>query len=197
MFDNRPVTDWLPITKKEVEMRGWDELDVILISGDAYVDHPAFGSAVIGRIIESEGLRIAIVPQPNWKDDLRDFKKMGRPKLFFGIIFGLYGSYDQSLHRFKKKAFDGRLYTWRCKLDIVRIMRQPFIAKILKKLYPDVPVLIGGIEASLRRVTHYDYWEDKLFPNILEMSGADLVGLWNGRDAIKRNHSPASKRSSI
>ena len=89
---NRPVTDWLPITKKEVEMRGWVDLDVIIISGDAYVDHPAFGSAVIGRILESEGLRVAIIPQPNWQDDLRDFKKLGKPNLFFWSDFRLYGS---------------------------------------------------------------------------------------------------------
>ncbi|MCB0584912.1 MAG: YgiQ family radical SAM protein, partial [Phaeodactylibacter sp.] len=92
MFDNRPVTEWLPITREEVEMRGWDELDVVLISGDAYVDHPAFGTAVIGRIMESEGLRVAIVPQPNWRDDLRDFKKMGRPRLFFGVTSGCMDS---------------------------------------------------------------------------------------------------------
>ena len=174
MFDNRPVTDWLPITRKEVEMRGWDELDVILISGDAYVDHPAFGSAVIGRIIESEGLRVAIVPQPNWKDDLRDFKKMGKPRLFFGISSGCM---DPMINHYtaskRKRSTDA--YTPGGAAGFRPDYATTVYTKILKKLYPDVPVLIGGIEASLRRVTHYDYWADKLFPNILEMSGADLL----------------------
>ena len=174
MFDNRPVTDWLPITRKEVEMRGWEELDVILISGDAYVDHPAFGSAVIGRIIESEGLKIAIVPQPNWKDDLRDFKKMGKPRLFFGISSGCM---DPMINHYtaskRKRSTDA--YTPGGEAGFRPDYATTVYTKILKKLYPDVPVLIGGIEASLRRVTHYDYWADKLFPNILEMSGADLL----------------------
>ncbi len=174
MFDNRPVTDWLPITRKEVEQRGWDELDVILISGDAYVDHPAFGSAVIGRIIESEGLKVAIVPQPNWKDDLRDFKKMGKPRLFFGITSGcmdpMINHYTASKRRRSTDA-----YTPGGAAGFRPDYATTVYTKILKKLYPDVPVLIGGIEASLRRVTHYDYWADKLFPNILETSGADLL----------------------
>lgn len=174
MFDDRPLTDWLPITRKEVEMRGWDELDVILISGDAYVDHPAFGTAVIGRIIESEGLKVAIVPQPNWKDDLRDFKKLGRPRLFFGISSGCM---DPMINHYtaskRKRSTDA--YTPGGAAGFRPDYATTVYTKILKQLYPDVPVLIGGIEASLRRVTHYDYWADKLFPNILEMSGADLL----------------------
>lgn len=174
MFDDRPVTEWLPITTKEVEMRGWEELDVILISGDAYVDHPAFGTAVIGRIIESEGLRIGIVPQPNWRDDLRDFKKMGKPKLFFGVTSGCMDSmvnhYTAARRRRSTDAYTpGGTSGFRPDYAATEY------TKILKKLYPDVPVLIGGIEASLRRVTHYDYWADKLFPNILSMSGADML----------------------
>jgi uncharacterized radical SAM protein YgiQ len=174
MFENRPVTDWLPITRKEVEQRGWDELDVILISGDAYVDHPAFGSAVIARIIESEGLKVAIVPQPNWKDDLRDFKKMGKPKLFFGISSGCM---DPMINHYtaskRKRSTDA--YTPGGAAGFRPDYATTVYSKILKKIYPDVPVLIGGIEASLRRVSHYDYWADELFPNILEMSGADLL----------------------
>ncbi len=174
MEQKRPVTDWLPITKKEVEMRGWDELDVVLISGDAYVDHPAFGSAVIGRILESEGLKVGIIPQPNWRDDLRDFKKFGKPKMFFGVTSGcmdpMVNHYTAGKRRRSTDAYTpggdagfrpdyaGKVYT-----------------EILKKLYPDVPVLVGGIEASLRRVTHYDYWSDKLFPNFLSLSGADML----------------------
>lgn len=174
MFDNRPITDWLPITKKEVEMRGWDELDVILISGDAYVDHPAFGSAVIGRILESEGLRIAIVPQPNWRDDLRDFKKLGRPRLFFGVTSGCMDSMVNHYTAAKRRRSTDA-YTPGGSSGFRPDYAATEYTKILKKLYPDVPVLIGGIEASLRRVAHYDYWSNKLFPSILEMSGADML----------------------
>lgn len=174
MFDDRPITEWLPITQKEVEMRGWDELDVILISGDAYVDHPAFGTAVIGRIMESEGLRIAIVPQPNWRDDLRDFKKMGRPKLFFGVTSGCMDSMVNHYTAARRRRSTDA-YTPGGTAGFRPDYATREYTKILKNLYPDVPVLIGGIEASLRRVTHYDYWEDQLFPNILSMSGADML----------------------
>lgn len=168
------LTDWLPITKKELDLRGWDELDVVLISGDAYVDHPAFGAAVIGRIIESEGFKVAIVPQPNWQDDLRDFKKFGKPKLFFGVTSGCM---DTMVNHYtaarRKRSTDA--YTPGGKAGFRPDYAVRTYTKILKELYPDVPVLIGGIEASLRRVTHYDYWEDTLFPNILEQSGADML----------------------
>jgi uncharacterized radical SAM protein YgiQ len=174
MTYKRPVTDWLPITKKEVEMRGWDELDVILISGDAYVDHPAFGAAVVGRIIESEGFKVGIIPQPNWQDDLRDFKKMGKPKYFFGVTSGCM---DTMVNHYtaarRKRSTDA--YTPGGQAGFRPDYAVKTYTKILKELYPDVPVLIGGIEASLRRVTHYDYWEDKLLPNILEQSGADML----------------------
>jgi uncharacterized radical SAM protein YgiQ len=170
----RPITDWLPITRKEVEMRGWGELDVIIISGDAYVDHPAFGSAVIGRILESEGLRVALVPQPNWQDDLRDFKKMGKPRLFFGVTSGCMDSmvnhYTASRRRRSTDA-----YTAGGQNGFRPDYAATVYTRALKQVYPDVPVLIGGIEASLRRVTHYDYWSDKLMPTILATSGADLL----------------------
>ncbi len=170
----RPITDWLPITKKEVTKRGWEQLDVILISGDAYVDHPSFGTAVIGRIIESEGYKIAIIPQPNWKDDLRDFKKMGKPKYFFGVTSGCMDSminhYTASKRMRSKDAYTpGGDKGFRPDYAVITY------TNILKKLYPEIPVLIGGIEASLRRVTHYDYWSDQLKPTILEDSGADLL----------------------
>jgi uncharacterized radical SAM protein YgiQ len=174
MFDNRPVTDWLPITRKEVEMRDWEELDVILVSGDAYVDHPAFGTAVIGRIMESEGLRVAIIPQPNWQDDLRDFKKLGAPRLFFGVTSGCMDSMVNHYTAARRKRSTDA-YTPGGGAGFRPDYAVTVYTKILKQLFPDVPVLIGGIEASLRRVTHYDYWEDKLFPNILEMSGADML----------------------
>ncbi len=173
-MQNHKLTDWLPITKKELDLRGWDELDVVLISGDAYVDHPAFGAAVIGRIIESEGFKVAIVPQPNWQDDLRDFKKFGKPKMFFGVTSGCM---DTMVNHYtaarRKRSTDA--YTPGGKAGFRPDYAVKTYSKILKELYPDVPVLIGGIEASLRRVTHYDYWEDTLFPNILEQSKADML----------------------
>ncbi|MEL6863736.1 MAG: YgiQ family radical SAM protein [Bacteroidota bacterium] len=174
MSDHRPTSDWLPITRKEVEQRAWEELDVILISGDAYVDHPAFGTAVIGRIMESEGLRVALVPQPNWKDDLRDFKKMGRPKLFFGVTSGCMDSMVNH-YTAARRLRSTDAYTPGGASGFRPDYATKVYTQILKKLYPDVPILIGGIEASLRRVTHYDYWANELFPNILTMSGADLL----------------------
>ena len=168
------ISRWLPITKKQVQARGWDELDVIIISGDAYVDHPAFGSAVIGRILESEGLKVAIVPQPNWQDDLRDFKKMGRPKLFFGVTSGCMDSMVNHYTAARRKRSTDA-YTPGGSAGHRPDYAATVYSNILKDLYPDVPVLIGGIEASLRRVTHYDYWANKLFPTILEDSKADML----------------------
>ena len=184
MLDNRPITEWLPITYKEVEMRGWGELDVILISGDAYVDHPAFGTAVIGRILESEGLRVAIVPQPNWQDDLRDFKKMGAPRLFFGVTSGCMDSMVNHYTAARRKRSTDA-YTPGGEAGFRPDYATTVYTKALKKLFPDIPVLIGGIEASLRRVTHYDYWADKLFPNILEMSGADMLVYGMGEQPLR------------
>ena len=165
---------FLPTTKKEAEQRGWDELDVILFSGDAYVDHPSFGVAVIGRVIEAEGLRVAIVPQPDWHGDFRDFKKLGRPRLFFGIAPGCMDSmvnkYTAARRLRSEDAYspDGRHDK---RPDYPTIV----YTQILKQLYPDSPVVIGGIEASLRRLTHYDYWQDELKKCILCDSGADLL----------------------
>ncbi len=165
---------WLPITVKEVKQRGWQELDVILISGDAYVDHPAFGAAVIGRLIEKAGLRIAIIPQPNWRDDLRDFKKLGQPRLFFGVTSG---NMDSMINHYtankRRRANDA--YTPGGMRNFRPDYATAVYTKILKNLYPQTPVIIGGIEASLRRVTHYDYWSDTLKPSILVDSGADLL----------------------
>lgn len=165
---------WLPITKKEVDQRGWEQLDVILFTGDAYVDHPAFGAAVIGRLIEAEGYRVAIVPQPNWQDDLRDFKKMGRPKYFFGVTSG---SMDSMVNHYtaarRKRSNDA--YTPGGNAGFRPDYATEVYAGILKDIFPDVPIVLGGIEASLRRVTHYDYWSDKLKPGILVSSGADLL----------------------
>jgi uncharacterized radical SAM protein YgiQ len=168
------LTDFLPTTKKEVELRGWDELDVILFSGDAYIDHPAFGAAVIGRTLEGAGYRVAIVPQPDWHGDYRDFKKLGRPRLFFGIAPGCMDSmvnkYTANRRLRSEDAYspDGR-HDMRPEYPTIVYTR------ILKQLYPDVPVVLGGIEASMRRLTHYDYWQDRLRPCILCDSGADMI----------------------
>ena len=168
------LTDWLPTTKKEVELRGWEELDVIIFSGDAYVDHPSFGAAVIGRILEAEGLRVAIVPQPNWRDDLRDFKKLGRPHLFFGVSAGCMDSMVNKYTANKRLRSDDA-YTPDARPDMRPEYPSIVYTQILKRLYPDVPVFLGGIEASMRRLTHYDYWQDRVRPSILCDSGADLL----------------------
>ncbi|MBD3639090.1 MAG: YgiQ family radical SAM protein [Crocinitomicaceae bacterium] len=184
MEERRPLTDWLPITKKELKYHGWEELDVILVSGDAYVDHPAFGPAVIGRIIQSEGLKVGIIPQPNWQDDLRDFKKFGKPRLFFGVTSGCMDSMVNHYTASKRKRSTDS-YTPGGEAGFRPDYATTVYTKILKELYPDVPVVLGGIEASLRRVTHYDYWEDKLFPSILKDSGADLLVYGMGEQPLR------------
>ena len=177
------LTDWLPTTKKEMELRGWDELDVILFSGDAYVDHPSFGAAVIGRLLEAQGLKVAIVPQPNWRDDLRDFKKMGKPRLFFGVSAGCM---DSMVNKYtaNKRLRSEDAYTPDGRHDMRPEYPSIVYTQILKKLWPDVPVILGGIEASLRRLTHYDYWQDTVRKSILIESGADLLVYGMGEKPI-------------
>jgi len=174
MSIERPISDWIPMSHKEAEKRGWEEFDVILISGDAYVDHPSFGTAVISRIIEDEGLRIGIVAQPNWQDDLRDFKKLGKPRLFFGVTAGCMDSMVNH-YTANKRLRSTDAYTPGGQAGFRPDYASTVYSKILKSIYPDVPVVLGGIEASLRRVTHYDYWKDELMPSILVDSGADLL----------------------
>jgi len=165
---------WLPTTKKEVEARGWDYLDVILFSGDAYVDHPSFGAAVIGRALEAECLSVAIVPQPDSRGDFRDFRKLGEPRLFFGIS---PGAMDSMINHYtaNKRLRSDDAYTPDRRAGMRPDYPSIVYAKILRELYPETPVLLGGIEASLRRLTHYDYWQDKLRPGILADSPADLL----------------------
>lgn len=166
-----------------MELRGWDELDVILFSGDAYVDHPSFGAAVIGRILEAEGLKVAIVPQPNWRDDLRDFKKLGKPRLFFGVSPGCM---DSMVNKYtaNKRIRHEDAYTPDGRTDMRPDYPSIVYTKILKQLFPDVPVFLGGIEASMRRLTHYDYWEDRVRPSILVDSGADLLMYGMGEKTV-------------
>lgn len=175
---------WLPTTKKEVEARGWDFIDVILFSGDAYVDHPSFGAAVIGRTLEAMGLRVAIVPQPDWRGDYRDFKKLGVPRLFFGVSAGAMDSMINHYTANKRLRSDDA-YTPDRRPGMRPDYPSIVYTKILKTLYPDVPVVLGGIEASMRRVTHYDYWQDKLLPGILKESPADLLVYGMGELPVK------------
>ena len=174
---------FLPTTKKEVEARGWDAVDVILFTGDAYIDHPSFGAAVVGRLLEAEGVRVAIVPQPNWRDDLRDFTKLGAPRLFFAVSGGAMDSmvnhYTANLRLRSNDA-----YTAGGKAGFRPDRTVTVYTQILKRLYPNVPVVVGGIEASLRRLAHYDYWSDSLHPSILAESGADLLAYGMGERVI-------------
>ncbi|NOZ33863.1 MAG: YgiQ family radical SAM protein [Chlorobi bacterium] len=177
------ITDWLPTTRKELKIFDWDTPDVILFSGDAYVDHPAFGAAVIGRVLENIGLRVAIVPQPNWQDDLRDFKKLGKPRLFFGVTAG---NMDSMVNHYtaNKRLRSDDAYTPGGKSGFRPDYAATVYTKILKKLFPDTPVILGGIEASLRRLTHYDYWSDTLKSGISAESGADLLVYGSGEKSI-------------
>ena len=170
---------FLPITLDEVKRLGWEMVDVVLVSGDAYVDHPSFGTAVIGRTLEAAGYRVAIIPQPNWRDDLRDFRKFGRPRLFFGVTSGAMDSMVNHYTAARRLRHDDA-YTPGGQAGF-RPDRATYVySRILKQLYPDVPVVIAGIEASMRRLAHYDYWDDKLFPSILIDTPADLLNYGMG-----------------
>ena len=184
MTQQPKLSDWLPITKKEMKLRGWEELDVILITGDAYIDHPSFGAAVIGRIIEAEGFRVGIIPQPNWRDDLHEFKKFGEPKMFFAVTAG---NMDSMVNHYTagKRQRSNDAYTPGGEKGYRPDYASIIYTQTLKKLYPDTPVLLGGVEASLRRVTHYDYWSDQLKPTILEDSGADILVYGNGENPLR------------
>jgi uncharacterized radical SAM protein YgiQ len=187
IYSHEPVWNparWLPTTHDEMEARGWDYIDIVLVTGDAYVDHPSFGTAVVSRIMEHEGFRVAVLPQPNWRDDLRDFKKFGAPRYFFGVTAGCM---DSMVNRYTaaKKLRSEDAYTPGGEHGFRPDYATTVYTRILKQLYPDVPVLIGGIEASLRRVTHYDYWSDTIKPNILEESGADLLVYGMGEPPLR------------
>ncbi|MDE6521562.1 MAG: YgiQ family radical SAM protein [Muribaculaceae bacterium] len=176
-------TDFLPTSADEMKMLGWDQADVIIFSGDAYVDHPSFGAAVIGRTLQKAGYKVAIIPQPNWRDDLRDFKKLGRPRLFFGVSAGAMDSMVNHYTANRRLRHDDA-YTPGGKHGMRPDYPTIVYSKILKSLYPDIPVIAGGIEASLRRVAHYDYWADKLRPSILAESSADMISYGMGEKTI-------------
>lgn len=169
-----PRHAWLPTTKKEMEQRGWDIADIIIFSGDAYIDHPSFGIGVISRLLEAEGYRVAVVPQPDWHGDYRDFKKLGRPRLFFAIAPGCM---DSMINKYtaNRRLRSEDAYSPNGRHDCRPEYPTLVYTKILKELFPDVPVVLGGIEASLRRLTHYDYWQERLRPSFLVESGADMI----------------------
>ncbi len=173
------MAHFLPITLEEVKRLGWEQVDVVLVTGDAYVDHPSFGTAVIGRTLEAAGYNVAIIPQPNWRDDLRDFRKFGRPRLFFGVTSGAMDSMVNHYTAARRLRHDDA-YTPGGQAGF-RPDRATYVySRILKQIYPDVPVIIAGIEASMRRLAHYDYWDDKLFPSILIDTPADLLNYGMG-----------------
>ena len=174
---------YLPTTRKETDLRGWDEVDIVFFTGDAYIDHPSFGAAVLGRVLEAAGYRVAIVPQPDWHGDFRDFKKFGRPRLYFAVSAGSMDSMVNHYTAAKRKRSDDA-YTPEGRAGARPDYCTITYCRILKQLYPDVPIVIGGIEASMRRLTHYDYWQDKLMPSILVDSGADLLVYGMGEQAM-------------
>ncbi len=178
-----PYNSWLPTTKEEVEKRGWDYIDIILFTGDAYVDHPSFGAAIIGRYLEKHGYRVAIVPQPNWRDDLRDFKKLGQPRLFFGVTAG---NMDSMVNHYtaNKRLRSDDAYTPGGQAGFRPDYATVVYTNAIKRFFPDTPVILGGIEASLRRLSHYDYWQDSIKPSILIDSKADLLVYGQGETAI-------------
>lgn len=194
--DSLPLEFWLPISKKEMDKRGWEQADIILVSGDAYVDHPSFGIAVIGRVLEQAGYKVAILPQPNWRDDGRDFKKLGKPRLFFGVSAG---SMDSMVNHYtaRKRLRSNDAYTPGGQAGFRPDYPTIVYTKMLKEFYPDVPVVIGGIEASMRRVTHYDYWQDKLRPSFLVESGADLLVYGMGEQPILEIAARMAKHENI
>lgn len=177
------VTDWLPISRKEVAERGWDSLDIILFSGDAYIDHPSFGAPVIGRVLERAGYRVAIVPQPNWRDDLRDFTKLGKPKLFFGVTAG---NMDSMVNHYtaNRRLRSNDAYSIGNQAGFRPDRAVSVYAGIIRKLYPDSLIIAGGIEASLRRLMHYDYWDDQVHPSLLSEGSIDYLVYGNGERSV-------------
>lgn len=176
---------FLPTTAKEVKALGWDYIDVILFTGDAYIDHPSFGAAVVGRLLEAEGYRVAIVPQPNWRDDLRDFTKLGAPRLFFAVTGGAMDSMvNHYTANLRLRSNDAYTPGGKAGFRPDRVVKT--YTQILKRLFPHVPVVVGGIEASLRRLTHYDYWDNELKPSILVESGADLLIYGMGEGVVQQ-----------
>jgi uncharacterized radical SAM protein YgiQ len=173
---------FLPMSRAEMDTLGWDSCDIILVTGDAYVDHPSFGMAIIGRLLEAQGFRVGIIAQPDW-DSASDFKKLGAPNLFFGVTAG---NMDSMINRYTadRKIRSDDAYSPhgegghrpdRCSIVYAQRTREAF---------PNVPIVMGGIEASLRRIAHYDYWQDKVRRSLLLDAKADLLVFGNAERAI-------------
>src|SRR6056297_2019751 len=182
-MDLSKIDKWLPTSVKELRQSGKNGVDVVLFSGDAYIDHPSFGTAVIGRVMEAEGLTVAVVPKPNWQDDLRDFKKFGRPEMFFAVTAGNMDSMVNHYTAAKRKRSDDA-YTPGGRPGQRPDRATITYCQILKRMYPEIPLIVGGIEASMRRFTHYDYWADELRPSILVDSKADLLFYGMGEKSV-------------
>ena len=196
MIPTLPISLWLPTSRKEVDALGWDHIDVIIFSGDAYIDHPSMGAAVIGRVLQAQGYNTAIVPQPNWRDDLRDFRKLGRPRLFFGVYAGAMDSMVNHYTANRRRRSDDA-YTPDARPGMRPDYPTIVYSKILKQLFPDVPVVAGGIEASMRRLAHYDYWQDRLMPSILTQCPADMLIYGMGEKPIKEIAAQLSRGETI
>ena len=196
MIPTLPISLWLPTSRKEVDALGWDHIDVIIFSGDAYIDHPSMGAAVIGRVLQAQGYNAAIVPQPNWRDDLRDFRKLGRPRLFFGVYAGAMDSMVNHYTANRRRRSDDA-YTPDARPGMRPDYPTIVYSKILKQLFPDVPVVAGGIEASMRRLAHYDYWQDRLMPSILTQCPADMLIYGMGEKPIKEIAAQLSRGEAI
>lgn len=178
-----PATEYLPTSVKEMKALGWDYVDIVIFSGDAYVDHPSFGAAVIGRVLQAAGYKVAIVPQPNWQDDLRDFKKFGAPRLFFGVSAGAMDSMVNHYTAARRRRSDDA-YTPNGRHGARPDYPTIVYSKILRELFPDTPIVAGGIEASMRRLAHYDYWQDRLRPSLLMDCDADIISYGMGEKVI-------------
>ncbi len=172
----------LPMTRREMQERGWEELDVLLITGDAYVDHPSFGAALIGRLLEARGCRVGIIAQPDWRDPA-SVAAMGRPRLFCGVTAGnldsMVANYTAARRKRRKDDYSeggaaGRRPNYACVV----------YTQLVRRAFPNLPVVLGGIEASLRRVAHYDYWQDRVRPSILADAKADLLVYGMGERAV-------------
>lgn len=178
-----PRQGFLPMSRAEMEARGWDQLDILIITGDAYVDHPSFGAAMIGRVLEAEGYRVGIIAQPDWKN-VEAFSVMGTPKLFVGITAGnldsMVSNYNAGRHRRKEDVYsEGGVPGKRPNHATI------VYSQMSRRAFPGVPIVLGGMEASMRRVAHYDYWEDKLRPSILADTKADILVYGMGETAAR------------
>jgi uncharacterized radical SAM protein YgiQ len=187
--------DFLPLTRKEVQKRGWDNVDIVLVTGDAYVDHPSFGTAMIGRVLESCGFRIGIIAMPDWKNP-NSIAVFGKPRLFFGVTSGNVDSMVANFTAFKMRRSDDP-YVPGGKAGHKPNRTLIVYCNLIKQVYKDVPIVIGGIEASMRRIAHYDFWSDKVRRSIIEDTRADILVYGMGEKAISEIANRISKNEEL